>query len=168
MRSMLQRNKLTVILLGVAQTILGVMVFLNPAGATVTLTQLVGWLLIFVGGGTLAMGLMRTATTMDYVAGGGELILGLLMVIRPGFFVTYLFALLGILVVITGVNDLMEAGGLRDESRGPGMIMGGLTIAVGVLMLLAPFFFADLIAIIAGIALIVSGVTEFFAGIRMP
>lgn len=169
MNRLLARTKITVLLLGIAETVLGIICLTNPATATVTVAMMVGWVLIFLGAGTLCACLMRDdGGRFDLVVGGLELALGTLMVIRPAFFVSYLFVLLGILVVITGLTDLVDAGRYRSDGSQINTGMAVATIVVGAVMLAAPFFFADMIAIIAGIALVVSGVTEVAAGIRMP
>lgn len=171
MGTFFQRTKLTVVLLGVAQAVLGIIFFTNPSGATVTVTQMVGWLLIFVGGGTLSMCFFRpgsSSSTMDIIVGAGELILGILMVVNPVFFVRYLFILLGLMVIFTGINDVVDAGRVRSDGSRITLGMGIATLVVGAIMLMAPFLFADAIAIIAGFALAISGITEVFAGLRMP
>ena len=167
MDTMFRRSKLSVMLLGIAETILGIYCFMNPAGATVTVVQVMGWILIFVGGVTLASCLMGTASTASFLAGGAQLVFGLLMAIRPDIFVSYVFVLLGIMVIVTGIHDLTEVGQLRDNGTRVGLGMGIVTIALGAFMLAAPFFFADMIAIVAGIGLVVSGVTEVLAGVQM-
>jgi uncharacterized membrane protein HdeD (DUF308 family) len=164
-----ERTKLTVVLLGIAQVVLGVIFFMNPAGATVTLVRIVGWLLIFVGGVTIGSGLMRNdASASDYIIGGLELALGVIMVIRPAFFVTYLFIVIGILVLMTGVGDLLNVGSVQPNGRQVSFGMAILTLVAGVIMLVAPFFFADMMVMIAGCALVVSGVTEVISGLQMP
>ena len=162
-----QRTKLTVIVLGIAQVVLGVMMFMNPAGATISLARLVGWVLVFVGGVTIGSNLMRAGEAVDYVVGGLELLLGIIMVVRPAFFVTYLFVILGIMVIITGINDIIDAGRVRADGTKISTGMGILTLIMGVAMLVTPFFFADLLVWVAGIALIVSGVTEVISGLKM-
>ena len=174
MDSILKRTKTTVILTGIALLVLGIAVFVNPAGATLAVTLIVGWTLVILGVYTLSSCFVHrlpVLSQMDLFFGLLELIPGICILVWPGFFVSYLFLVLGIFVLVTGINDIMEA---VDEHRihvdywGQSLAIGILTLVMGVLVIIAPFAMAQTVMMVYGIALVFDGVTEIVTGIRMP
>ncbi|MCH3943551.1 MAG: DUF308 domain-containing protein [Atopobiaceae bacterium] len=171
---LLKRTKATVIVMGVALLVLGVAIFVNPASATMFITLLLGWVLVITGVYTLAMCFAHRLPVLsqaDLLIGLLELIPGVLILAWPGFFVLYLSVILGVIILVTGVNDLSEAmveKNLGIEDWWKVLVAGILTILLGVLLFMSPFAFANAVMMIAGIALVFDGVTEIITGFRMP
>lgn len=168
-----RRTKATVILMGVALLVLGVAIFVSPIGATLLIVQIVGWTLVVVGVATLVnCWVNRPAGSQqaDLFTGIATLVLGVLIVGWPAAFVAVVYVMLGIIILVTGVNDIAEASTVRRMGF-PGSlwrsILGALTFIAGAFVVFAPFAMAEFVMIVAGIALIFDGITEIIAGIQM-
>ena len=172
--TILRRTKVTVIITGVCLLALGVAMFANPAEATLLVTLIVGWVLVCLGAYTLCMCFVHRLPVLsqaDLFFGLLELIPGICILAWPGFFVAYLFIVLGIIVLVTGINDVIEAvgeHGLGLDFWWQTLVMGIVTLLLGVFVIAAPFSMAQAVMMVYGIALVFDGVTEVVTGIRMP
>ena len=168
-----RRTKATVILMGVALLVLGLAMFVSPIGATVMIVQTVGWVLAIAGVLTLVRCWARRSAELrqaDLMMGIVELAPGLVLVLWPGAFVAVIYVLIGVLILITGVNDVIEAGAVRRlglPGYGWRMAVAVLTLLLGAIVVTSPFTMAEFVMLVAGVALIFDGVTEIIAGVRM-
>ena len=166
-----RRTKATVILMGVALLVLGVAMFVSPIGATLLIVQVVGWTLAVAGAITLlncwghASEGMRQA---DLFMGLLEAIPGVCLIVWPDAFVAVVYVIIGVIVLVTGVNDVIEANAVR-LAFGAGWVwrMAIGTLLAGVAVVASPFAMAELVMLIAGLALIFDGITEIIAGVSM-
>jgi hypothetical protein len=111
-----QRSKAGAILSGIAFIILGIVAFTHPANATLFLTEVTGWVLIVLGVCGLVMAFTHFSimlSQLDFYGGLLALLLGILVVNWPQFFVAWIFVLLGIYVMIAGFNSVFAANSLR-------------------------------------------------------
>ena len=80
------------------------------------------------------------------------------------------YVLIGIIILVTGVNDVAEAGAVRRLGL-PGwgwrMVLGVLTLLAGAVVVCSPFAMAEFEMLVAGLALVFDGITEIVAGVRM-
>ena len=166
-------TKLGTIVSGVALAAMGIILFTNPQSAMLTITVMLGWVLVVMGIVSLASALTRWSvilSTADLYAGIVELLFGILLVNIPGFFVTWIFILLGIFILVSGLNSLyanaLQALGL--PSAGTAKVGAILAIVLGVLVLFSPGLFADTTMVICGIALVYCGIVRIVDGVRMP
>ena len=167
-------TKLGTIVSGVALAAMGIILFTNPQSAMLTITVMLGWVLVIMGIVSLASALTRWSvilSTVDLYAGIVELLFGVLLVSIPGFFVTWIFILLGIFILVSGLNSLYGANALQAlgmPSAGSAKAGAILAIVLGVLVLFAPGLFADTAMVICGIALVYCGIVRIVDGVRMP
>ena len=167
-------TKLGTIVSGVALAAMGIILFTNPQSAMLTITVMLGWVLVIMGIISLASALTRWSvilSTVDLYAGIVELLFGVLLVNIPGFFVTWIFILLGICILVSGLNSLYGANALQAlgmPSAGSAKAGAILAIVLGVLVLFAPGLFADTAMVICGIALVYCGIVRIVDGVRMP
>ena len=98
----------------------------------------------------------------------GSSLLGLWLMIYPSFFVTILMYILGVLLVLAGLNLLMNFLSLRNVAKiSWGIyIIPCLIFITGFVVLFNPFQAATVPFIILGVASIVYGVTDFFRYLR--
>ena len=135
-------TKLGTIVSGVALAAMGVILFANPTTAMLTITSMVGWVLVIMGVVSLASALTRWSailSTVDLYTGILELLFGILLVNIPGFFVTWIFVLLGIFILVSGLNSLYGANALQAlgmPNAGTAKAGAILAIVLGVLVLL--------------------------------
>ena len=167
-------TKLGTIVSGVALAAMGIILFTNPQSAMLTITVMLGWVLVVMGIVSLASALTRWSvilSTADLYAGIVELLFGILLVNIPGFFVTWIFILLGIFILVSGLNSLYGANALQSlglPSAGTAKVGAILAIVLGVLVLFSPGLFADTTMVICGIALVYCGIVRIVDGVRMP
>lgn len=167
-------TKLGTIVSGVALAAMGVILFANPTTAMLTITSMVGWVLVIMGVVSLASALTRWSailSTVDLYTGILELLFGILLVNIPGFFVTWIFVLLGIFILVSGLNSLYGANALQAlgmPNAGTAKAGAILAIVLGVLVLFSPGLFADTAMVICGIALVYCGIVRIVDGVRMP
>lgn len=167
-----RRTKAATILMGVALLVLGIAMFVSPIGATLMIVSIVGWTLVVVGAVTLLNCWMHRSPALqqaDLVIGLVELVPGALMVAMPGAFVTIIYVLIGVIILVTGINDVTEASARRRLGLPSGglMVMGVLTLVAGAFVIVSPFAMAEFVMLIAGLALLYDGITEIIAGVRM-
>ena len=161
-------TKLGTIVSGVALAAMGIILFTNPQSAMLTITVMLGWVLVVMGIVSLASALTRWSvilSTADLYAGIVELLFGILLVNIPGFFVTWIFILLGIFILVSGLNSLYGANALQALGLPRA---GTANIVLGVLVLFSPGLFADTTMVICGIALVYCGIVRIVDGVRMP
>jgi uncharacterized membrane protein HdeD (DUF308 family) len=169
----IQHSKLGTIVLGLAALALGVVVFMNPSNAGVALTLAVGWVLTILGAVTLANAFTRWSvilSQLDLYWGILELLLGVLIVNFPGFFVAWIFVLLGIYVIIAGYNALFGANALRAlgvDHAGGAIAAAILMIVLGFLVVVSPFAMADVTMMVCGVALVYTGIVTTISGFKM-
>ena len=167
------RTKAATILMGVALLVLGIAMFVSPIGATLLIVQVTGWTLVIVGVVTLAgcwAHRSRELNQADLVIGLVELVPGALMVTMPDAFASLVYVLLGIIILVTGINDIASASSLRAlgvPGTGALFLLGVLTLPAGFCVVMSPFAMAELVMLVAGVALVFDGVTEIVAGLRM-
>jgi uncharacterized membrane protein HdeD (DUF308 family) len=173
------RSRAVVIITGVLLAILGICIFMNPGQTLEIVTMLLGWALVIFGAVVLIEALVHKdavdavpfVTQRRIAIGVCSAVFGLIILLNPRFFVSYIFILLGILVLITGINDCIEASAARRISLPAASrltVLSVLTIVLGILLLVAPFWFASAATAIAGIVLVFDGVSEIIAGVQMP
>lgn len=174
MDSKFTSTKLGAIVSGVALVVMGLILFTNPTTAMMTITVMLGWVLVVMGIVSLASALTRWSvilSTADLYAGIVELLFGILLVNIPGFFVTWIFILLGIFILVSGLNSLYGANALQAlglPRAGTAKVGAILAIVLGVLVLFSPGLFADTTMVICGIALVYCGIVRIVDGVRMP
>lgn len=168
------RSKAGTIVAGIVAAILGVFMLMNPGEAATTITLVAGWALIITGIAAL-IGALQTRSvilsSMDLYQGIISLLVGILIVMWPNFFVAWIFFLIGIFIIVDGFNLIFGANAARVLNlRGSGWALVGaiLTIVLGFLVLMSPFAMADLTMVVGGVALVYTGVVNIIDGIRMP
>jgi uncharacterized membrane protein HdeD (DUF308 family) len=168
-----QRTKSSIIILGVAFTLLGLVMFIFPTASVLFLTMCIGWLLIFGGAATLInhFRLPKEARSgADLAFGIVEVLLGLLIIVWPGISTYEICLFIGCMIVVSGVYDCIEAFSMRgvDGARwGLWLVLGILTVICGIVALLSPFMFGTALALVIGISLVFDGITEIVYGVRM-
>ena len=87
----------------------------------------------------------------------------------PGFFVNWIVVIVGVFILVMGLGDLSVAW-TAYRARAPfatgKLIMAIVTVLVGFFVIVSPFAFVDMAFIIAGIGLVINGVTELVAALK--
>lgn len=168
------RTKGVVLLTGIVMVVLGIAVLVNPIGAVETLVRIMGWVLVVFGILTLVNAFMkgdpvRNSPTM-LLLGGVCLVVGLIMAIASQALVAFVWTIIGIIVFLTGVLDIIEAGAFRSTGSPlavPATASGVITAVLGAVVIICPLFSAAIAMLLAAVALLVDGVTEIIFGLGM-
>ncbi len=168
-------NRLAVMAIGALLVVVGIAVVASPGTVTTMITQLIGVAIIVSGAFTavppiVRFGSIQNAPRGDLILGAGQIVLGLFIVLAPGFFVRFLFTLLGIVIVATGLADIWRANEARKLDLvdwRPEMIIGVVTLILGIFVAISPVAFVTIATMLSGIALIADGASELYLGWKM-
>ena len=169
---MFSRRKPIILLTGLVMVVLGVAILINPISAVETLVRIMGWIMVAFGVVTLVAAFVRGdpvhKATSELVLGIVALAFGLVMGVFPGPLVKLAWTIIGILVLITGVLDVIEARDFRRNGSPlavPATISGILTALLGVVAIASPMFPAGLGMVFAALALLIGGISEIIFGL---
>lgn len=174
MDKLFKRTRATIILSGILLIALSIITLVVPIGSATTSATLIGWALVIAGGITIATSFARSIelyqAQADLVLAGLEVVPGIIMIMQPELFVPWLWGLLGLYVVLTGVEDAFEAldlRGLANHHWTWRMAVAIFTIVTGAVVFGATFYSSVLGMLLAAVALFLDGVTELISGIRL-
>ena len=159
-----------VMVLGVVTIILGIVVIAWPKETLTVLSILLGIHLVIFGLFRLisAFASDNRAPGLSAVVGIIGILLGIVILRNPFETVEVLATILGVIWVITGLIDLIDAiAGTTRRGRGWQAFGGVLSLAAGVLILVWPAPTLAVIAWIAGFYLIVFGIMLCFSSWEM-
>lgn len=166
-----QRSKTNTILVGVASIILGIVLFMDPTGAAIFAVTLAGIILIVLGVVTLINYIRagNAGSQVDFFVSLVEIIFGAVLLFWPDYFVNWLVFILGIFIIVTGVGDFSDAriaSRLGSPHATVKLVLAIITIVLGVLVTFSPFTFVDVAFTIAGVGLVINGITELVAAFQ--
>lgn len=170
---MLKKTKINMIIISALTIVLGIIMLVNPVGATVTICRIIGIVLICAGALTtvvyfLAAGLGFGSGAL--VSGIIELAFGIWITARPSSFVTLFGIILGCFIVLHGVNtfqNALETKRVGYERWWIMLCLAILTVVLGVLTVFLPMGTTAAAMIIVGIFLIIDGVCNLFVSIKV-
>lgn len=150
--------------------IVGVLLIANPSGAVSYIVVAIGALFMLPGVvGTFSWlravtQKERTATpgVMVLIVSIGSLLLGLWLMLMPQFFIGVLMYVLGVLIVLCGINQLMGLVAARRNMPVPFyfFIFPVVVLLTGLLILANPFEIVNVSFIILGVSFLIYGVTD--------
>lgn len=159
-------------LLGILALILGLVLVLWPDSAINYLVILIGVLFLVPGlialVGYLTRDKKHHAEAVFPIDGAGSLLLGLWLVIMPTFFVNILMYVLGILLIIGGIQQLVTLNQARKWTQVSSLfyIIPILILLCGILILFKPFQVMETAFILFGITSMIYGISELVNAIR--
>ncbi|KJE25579.1 hypothetical protein FF36_00195 [Frankia torreyi] len=160
------------LVVGLAVTVLGLLLILNPFATAGTLAVLAGVSLVLSGiGETLAAA--RAENSAGTAFFGILLTLGgVVVLLWPGVTLRVLALLVGAILIITGVARALVTRALQSPEAGarstvPSYAVAAVSVVLGVLALAWPDATIVALAVIFGIQLVVTGVTEIALGLAL-
>ena len=142
----------------VLTAVAGLVLLVNPAGATALLTRVIGWVLV-IGA---ALRLIRLAASdqlrwgKDAFIAGAILGLGVVLLAKPMILGAFIGRVIGLLLVIEGIRNLKDGVDLRDI----------LSIAAGAVLWFMPQTLTNAVLSIVGLVLLVLGVINILGRLR--
>lgn len=154
---MKNRSRLT----GVILLIIGLILIFWPMSTLNGLCFLIGWCLIGGGIAELLVGFLGESRDAPNIIGGViAVIIGIIFIVRPGFVITFLPRLIGIVTAAAGIVFLIQA--LAKKEKGAVEIAqaagGAVALVVGIILI---FYAADTVKLL----MIVLGIFVAYFGI---
>jgi len=155
------------ILRAISAVLLGVVLILCPKTAIFYIVVTIGILFIFPGLISLISYFISDKAKRPEVpfllAGVGCLLFGIVLVSAPNFFVSVLMYLLGIILLVGGVEQIIVLIRARKYATVPVFfyIVPVLILIAGVVVLFNPFKSAATIFVLIGITCLIYGIMEF-------
>lgn len=153
------------VFMAVAGIIFGVILLMKRSEALDALVKISGWILLV----TAAVYIIRyfasreNKNPLHIVTGILCALLGILFVAEPAAIVDFFPMIMGVLLVVSGVTDLIQAFGSMKVNASRAtvfLVFAILIIILGVVIVLRPAAVADTIVALVGFSLIVNGITD--------
>ncbi len=113
------------------------------------------WLLTIIGVLFIVQGVL-SLMRKDTVGGAVALVIGLILILGGWLFLQFILIVFGILIIVKGVLDLLEA--VKRKHNLVPLLFAILTLAAGVLLIVAQNLMLDWFFIVLGILFLVNGV----------
>lgn len=158
------------VVLGGIDVVAGVIALAWPGVTVVVLALIFGLMLLLAGVVALGIGsVVRRAggsPVATWVIGGIGVVAGLICIFHPGAGVWAIVLGCSLWFLLTGVGDLLVAAASPAHRVWFG-VLGVLSIAAAVILLVHPGVAVVTVALVAGIAFLVRGAGELTLGLRM-
>jgi uncharacterized membrane protein HdeD (DUF308 family) len=157
---------------GVLAALLGVLIFLRPGAAIIVTAIFFGAYLLVTGIAQVVLAFSVRSSlggrALLFISGAAALVLAVLCFVNVSDSIDLLAIWIGVGFIFRGVATAMSA--FSDQSL-PGrvweIIVGIISVIAGIIMFAAPLEGLVALTQVTGIILIVIGVTEVIAGIRI-
>lgn len=169
---MLRNLWLYTVVSGVLAVLLGVLIFLRPGAAILVTAIFFGAYLLVTGIAQLVLAFSLRSSfgsrALLFIGGAAALVLAVLCFLNLSESIDLLAIWIGVGFIFRGVATAMSAFG--DKSL-PGriweIIVGVLSVIAGLIMFVAPLEGLVALTQVTGVILVVIGITEVIAGIRI-
>lgn len=175
MRSQIAHNRLSVTLMGALLIFLGATILVNARGLTTYVARLSGFACATYGVVSIGSRLLRASERdevpfVELASAGVLMLAGAMLALYPGLFTHVLLSLFGMLIIFSGVGDILRARALKADAEQEvtmSLRIGIVTVAVGVFVTLMPLAAASMLPIACGIALVADGLSELYLALTM-
>lgn len=167
-----KKLKWNMVIMAVLTVVMGAALILNPDAAALTICKLLGWIILISGAVSVVFylkgrrGFWEASALVLAVIG---IVLGVFIIRTPGIIVKFLGYLLAGVLLVHGINDIREAFEIRrflDERWNIALVLGIISILLGILILWNPFSSAAVLMTIIGISLVYDGITDLLIVLR--
>ena len=146
--------------------VLGIYLVARPGSATTALCSLIGWLVLVAGVAGIQHATMLESPLLPFSVVGA--VIGLFIVTRPSILAEIVSLILCVFLLIEGASGLQRAFQRRnwgDRLWVVPLVVGLLSLLVGLWMLFAPLASTFLMMRVVGVALIVSSAVNLLASL---
>ena len=133
----------------------GLLLVLNPAGATALVTRVLGWVLVGAGSARLILPVAnhRPVAGSEWVWNGLCILAGLVLLSRPLILADLMGRVLGVMILAGALQNL------RDGVDGKDI----LSILAGVILLMMPRTLTNTVLVILGVVLMIIGIVNIIS-----
>lgn len=171
---LLKKLKTNVVVSAALCILLGVVLVAWPDLSIQIVCTAVGAVLLIGGGVRLAVYFTAkdgsVYTQMNLIMGIVLAVVGVWILLQPGKVLAIIPIIVGIVIVLHGINNLQQAITLCKEKYDKwwvALILGLLTIGFGVLLICRPFEALDTVVMLIGIFLIYDGISDIWIVSRL-
>lgn len=156
------------IVLGVILVGVGLLLLANPFAAIWILGVLIGVSLVIGGIAEVASGRQSAGTRWHHWAAGALVIIaGIAAAVWPDATVWVLAVVAGLALVVSGLVTLVAAFAGPSEGRGPRLAFGGISLIIGVIVLVWPDATLLVLAILIGLRTLLNGLIAIGIGVNV-
>lgn len=174
MKDVIKSFKWTMILFGMITAIIGVVLVIYPKSTAKAICIAIGCILLLAGAISLIVYMKnrREKISSPVMLGLGivQLAVGVFILFNIGMFIDFLATVFAIILIVHGLNDLAQGFHIRSmgyEDWKRALVVALVTIILGVVVLFEPFGSTSALMMLAGIALIIDGITEIYLGLKV-
>ncbi len=146
------------LLLGILDLVVGIVCVAWPGATVLVLAILLGIVLLLTGIAVFTIGLRAHSTGLEIV-GIVAVIAAVICLVHPGAGVFAILLGCALWFLLTGIAALVAGSG-AGEHRWPWLVLGVLSVIAGIVMLVRPGVAVSTVALIAGVAFLVRGISE--------
>ena len=142
----------------VLMAVAGLVLLVNPDGATAFLTKLMGWVLVGYGAGKLMIPVTnhRPVSSGDWIWNGMAIVAGVILLARPLILADLIGRVLGVMILVEGLRSF------RDGVDGKDI----LAVIGGVILVMLPRTLTNTVLALVGAALLVMGILNIIRRIK--
>lgn len=141
---------------------LGLLLLLNPDSASALIAKLLGWLMIAIGGGFAIAALVGAQGRTGKVIGAAVFFAaGMFLTRNPLALAAWLGRLVGVLLLIDGIQDMFQARKLGQQ-----FLMPLIVVLLGAVLVLMPMTTSRLVFSLCGAIVLIVGVAMLLDRIR--
>lgn len=171
--SYLKNLKWNMIIMAVLTIVMGISLVASPNTAALTICRLLGWI-VLISGIVSAIFYLRGSRsvweTSALVLAVIGILFGIFIIKNPGTIVKFLSYLLAAILIIHGIADIREAFEARrflDEHWEIALVLGAISLVLGLLIVWNPFSSAAVLMTIIGLSLVYDGVSDLVIVLRL-
>lgn len=169
METLLKKIKANAIVSALMCIILGIILVVWPGRTVRTVCMIIGFVLVVSGVNRLCTFIFGKDSSiysrMNLITGVIVLLIGAWILFRPDQIIELIPVLVGIIVIIHGINDLQQTVTLcqnRYDKWWIALILGIITVGFGVLLIFNPFAAVETLVMFIGVFLIYDGVSDIW------
>ena len=154
-----RENLLSAIGVHILTVLAGLILLVNPDGATALVTRILGWVLVICGAARLVIPTLakRSIHPGAWIGNGLCIAGGVLLLSKPLVLADFIGLILGVCILLEGLRSFFSGG-----SR----VLAAITIVVGVVLILLPRTLIQAILGLCGIVLMIIGVVNILGALR--
>ncbi|MCM1049550.1 MAG: DUF308 domain-containing protein [Clostridiales bacterium] len=169
METLLKKIKANAIVSALMCIILGIILVVWPGRTVRTVCMIIGFVLVVSGVNRLCTYIFGKDNSiysrMNLITGVIVLLIGAWILFRPDQIIELIPVLVGIIVIIHGINDLQQTVTLCQSKYDKwwiALILGIITVGFGVLLIFNPFAAVETLVMFIGVFLIYDGVSDIW------
>lgn len=169
METLLKKIKANAIVSALMCIILGIILVVWPGRTVRTVCMIIGFVLVVSGVNRLCTFIFGKDSSiysrMNLITGVIVFLIGAWILFRPDQIIELIPVLVGIIVIIHGINDLQQTVMLcqnRYDKWWVALLLGIITVGFGVLLIFNPFAAVETLVMFIGVFLIYDGVSDIW------